>query len=104
VGFTFYLLYAELINIDNIYQWCTGIHVITLALFAVVSFGKQHCNLAPSAPTRSSLPPDSGLAVATAPISPYWRAPSSRTSQSLNSGSISPWLRPLRQNLGPSGR
>lgn len=39
VGFVFYLLYAELFVIDNICLWCTGVHVVTLALFAVVLFG-----------------------------------------------------------------
>ena len=31
-----YLVWAELFRIDAICLWCTGVHVVTLALFAVV--------------------------------------------------------------------
>ncbi len=37
--FVFYLVYAELFIIDSICLWCTTVHVLTLALFAVVAFG-----------------------------------------------------------------
>jgi uncharacterized membrane protein len=37
--FVFYLVYAELFIIDSICLWCTAVHVLTLALFAVVAFG-----------------------------------------------------------------
>jgi uncharacterized membrane protein len=36
VGFAVYLVWAELFRIDAICLWCTGVHVITLALFFVV--------------------------------------------------------------------
>jgi uncharacterized membrane protein len=39
VGFVFYLVYAELFVLDAICLWCTAVHVITLALFAVVVWG-----------------------------------------------------------------
>jgi uncharacterized membrane protein len=37
--FVFYLVYAELFIIDGICLWCTAVHVLTLALFAIVAFG-----------------------------------------------------------------
>jgi uncharacterized membrane protein len=37
--FVFYLIYAELFIINNICLWCTAVHVITVALFAVIAFG-----------------------------------------------------------------
>ena len=36
VVFVIYLVWAELFRIDAICLWCTGVHVVTLALFAVV--------------------------------------------------------------------
>lgn len=39
VAFVFYLVYAELFVIDGICLWCTAVHVLTLALFAVILFG-----------------------------------------------------------------
>ena len=39
VGFVVYLLYTELFTLNAICLWCTAVHVITLALFAVVVFG-----------------------------------------------------------------
>jgi uncharacterized membrane protein len=36
VAFVIYLVWAELFRIDAICLWCTGVHVVTLALFAVV--------------------------------------------------------------------
>lgn len=39
VGFVIYLIYAELFQIDKICEWCTGVHVITIALFGVIIFG-----------------------------------------------------------------
>jgi uncharacterized membrane protein len=36
VAFVVYLVWAELFRIDAICLWCTGVHAITLALFAVV--------------------------------------------------------------------
>jgi uncharacterized membrane protein len=36
VAFVVYLMWAELFRIDAICLWCTGVHAVTLALFAVV--------------------------------------------------------------------
>ena len=39
VCFVLYLIYAELFVLDAICLWCTAVHVITLALFAVIALG-----------------------------------------------------------------
>jgi uncharacterized membrane protein len=39
IGFVFYLVYVELFDVGKICEWCTGVHVLTLALFAVILFG-----------------------------------------------------------------
>jgi uncharacterized membrane protein len=39
VVFVCYLVYAELFILDAICLWCTAVHVLTVALFAVVVFG-----------------------------------------------------------------
>jgi uncharacterized membrane protein len=39
VGFVVYLVYTELFTLNAICLWCTAVHVITLALFAVIVFG-----------------------------------------------------------------
>ncbi|HKS99953.1 MAG TPA: vitamin K epoxide reductase family protein [Rugosimonospora sp.] len=39
VGFVFYLVYTELFTLNAICLWCTAVHVLTLALFAVVAIG-----------------------------------------------------------------
>ena len=39
VGFVVYLVYAELFVLDAICLWCTAVHVLTVALFALVAFG-----------------------------------------------------------------
>ena len=36
VGFVVYLVWAELFRIDAICLWCSGVHAVTLTLFAVV--------------------------------------------------------------------
>jgi uncharacterized membrane protein len=40
VGTVVYLLYAELFEIDAICLWCSLVHVVTIALFAVVVVGE----------------------------------------------------------------
>jgi uncharacterized membrane protein len=37
VAFVLYLVYTELFTLDAICLWCTGIHVITIALFILVA-------------------------------------------------------------------
>jgi uncharacterized membrane protein len=39
VGFVVYLLYTELFVLDAICLYCTAVHVLTLALFAVIALG-----------------------------------------------------------------
>lgn len=39
VGFVFYLVYAELFVLNAICLWCTAVHVIMVALFAVIAWG-----------------------------------------------------------------
>jgi uncharacterized membrane protein len=39
VGFVIYLIYAELFLLDAICLWCTAVHVLTVALFAVIAVG-----------------------------------------------------------------
>jgi uncharacterized membrane protein len=39
VGMVLWLVYVELIRLDNICEYCTGVHVLTLALFVVVALG-----------------------------------------------------------------
>jgi uncharacterized membrane protein len=36
IGFVLYLIYVELFQVGYICLWCTGVHVITFALFALV--------------------------------------------------------------------
>jgi uncharacterized membrane protein len=38
VVFVLYLLWAELFRIDAICLWCTAVHVITVALFGVLTY------------------------------------------------------------------
>jgi uncharacterized membrane protein len=44
VGFVAYLVYAELFVLDAICLWCTGVHVLTVALFAVIAFANALMN------------------------------------------------------------
>jgi uncharacterized membrane protein len=39
VGMVLWLIYVELIRLDNLCEYCTGVHVLTLALFVVVALG-----------------------------------------------------------------
>ncbi|HXQ62254.1 MAG TPA: vitamin K epoxide reductase family protein [Acidimicrobiales bacterium] len=36
IGFVLYLLYAELFIIKNLCEYCTGVHIITFALFVLI--------------------------------------------------------------------
>ena len=40
IAFVFYLLYSELFTIGKICLYCTGVHVVTVLLFAVILFGQ----------------------------------------------------------------
>jgi uncharacterized membrane protein len=37
IGFVVYLLYAELFVLNAICLWCTAVHAITFALFALIA-------------------------------------------------------------------
>jgi uncharacterized membrane protein len=39
VGMVFYLLWAELIKLHHLCEYCTVVHVLTVVLFLVVAFG-----------------------------------------------------------------
>jgi uncharacterized membrane protein len=39
VGMVFYLIYRELFSLSHICEYCTVVHVMTIALFIVVAFG-----------------------------------------------------------------
>jgi uncharacterized membrane protein len=39
IGFVFYLLYAELFEIQKICLWCTSVHVLTFVMFVLVVTG-----------------------------------------------------------------
>jgi uncharacterized membrane protein len=36
IGFVLYLLYAELFIIKNLCEYCTGVHLVTFALFVLI--------------------------------------------------------------------
>jgi uncharacterized membrane protein len=48
VGTVVYLVYAELFEIDAICLWCSLVHVVTIALFVVVTVGEALLEGAPS--------------------------------------------------------
>jgi uncharacterized membrane protein len=39
VAFVLYLIYVELFELNAICLWCTAVHVLTIALFAVLAIG-----------------------------------------------------------------
>ena len=39
IGFAFYLVYAELFEIQKICIWCTSVHVLTFLMFVLVVTG-----------------------------------------------------------------
>jgi len=39
IGFVFYLVYAELFEIQKICLWCTSVHILTFVLFVVIVTG-----------------------------------------------------------------
>lgn len=39
LGFVIWLLYAELVKVQHICEYCTSVHVITLILFVVITYG-----------------------------------------------------------------
>ena len=39
IGMVLWLVYVELIKLNNICEYCTGVHILTFALFIVVALG-----------------------------------------------------------------
>lgn len=65
VAFVIYLVWAELFRIEAICLWCTGVHVVTLALFAVVALDAalrpiEDVNSASDLPPRNGRVADKG--------------------------------------------
>jgi uncharacterized membrane protein len=52
IGFVCYLLYAELFVIGKICLWCTGVHVLTLIVFAVITTGWRQMSAYATDPVR----------------------------------------------------
>lgn len=48
IGFVCYLIYTELFVLDAVCLWCTGVHAITLVLFAITVVGWALAAPAPS--------------------------------------------------------
>lgn len=52
IGFVCYLVYAELFEINKICLWCTGVHVLTLIVFATVWTGWRQMSAHATEPIR----------------------------------------------------
>jgi uncharacterized membrane protein len=39
IGMVLWLVYVELVKLDNLCEYCTGVHVLTFALFIVIALG-----------------------------------------------------------------
>ena len=63
VAFVIYLVWAELFRIEAICLWCTGVHAVTLALFAVVVLDSALRPIA-DVDSASDLPPRNAGCVA----------------------------------------
>lgn len=55
VGFVIYLVWAELFRIEAICLWCTGVHVVTLALFFVVVLDAALCPIEEDSPSPNGV-------------------------------------------------
>jgi uncharacterized membrane protein len=55
MGFVMYLIYAELYQIGDVCEYCTGVHIITFLLFCITVFSAAIWGLGPSrkSPTRA---------------------------------------------------
>jgi uncharacterized membrane protein len=55
MGFVMYLIYAEVVQIQDICEYCTGVHVITFLLFCITVVGAAIWGLGqPAAKTRAA--------------------------------------------------
>jgi uncharacterized membrane protein len=52
IGFVCYLIYAELFEINKICLWCTGVHVLTLIVFATIWTGWRRMSAYATEPLR----------------------------------------------------
>ena len=52
IGFVCYLVYAELFEIDKICLYCTGVHVLTLIIFATITTGWRQMSTYATEPFR----------------------------------------------------
>jgi uncharacterized membrane protein len=52
MGFAMYLIYAEVVQIDDICEYCTGVHVITFLLFCITVVAAAIWGLGKPAKTR----------------------------------------------------
>jgi len=50
MGFVMYLIYAEVVQIQQICEYCTGVHIITFVLFCITVFSAAIWGLGKSAP------------------------------------------------------
>jgi uncharacterized membrane protein len=44
VLFVFYLVFAEMFTLNAICLWCTGVHILAVALFAVIAIGTAYAD------------------------------------------------------------
>jgi uncharacterized membrane protein len=56
IVFVLYLVYVELIQVDAICEYCTGVHVITFALFGLVMYSTAARGLSGNGPGRPVAP------------------------------------------------
>jgi uncharacterized membrane protein len=47
MGFVMYLIYAELLQIKDICEYCTGVHIVTFLLFCITVFSAAIWGLDP---------------------------------------------------------
>ena len=52
IVFVLYLVYVELIQVDAICEYCTGVHIITFALFGLVMYSTAARGLSGNGPGR----------------------------------------------------
>jgi uncharacterized membrane protein len=56
IVFVLYLVYVELIQVDAICEYCTGVHLITFALFGLVMYSTAARGLSGTGPGRPVAP------------------------------------------------
>jgi len=56
MGFVMYLIYAELYQINDICEYCTGVHIVTFVLFCITVFSAAIWGLTPKQELAQDLP------------------------------------------------